>query len=125
MMEFIRTLIKDKGPASGPNPQIETAQPDQRREDVVYPPGYTPPYAPNIHMAQAQPMQQAGGFSYGYAPPRTRVNEIGQNSGANEADPIMVPNLDDPKEQEKLRGNHRINVRIMRLNGSLSSLKNV
>ena len=42
MMELIRTLIKDKGPASGPNPQIETAQPDQRKEDVVYPPGYTP-----------------------------------------------------------------------------------
>ena len=31
------------------------------------------------------------------------VNEVGQNSGANTADPIMVPNLDDPKEREKLR----------------------
>ena len=39
IMELIRTLIRDKGPASGPNPQNETAQPDQRREDVVYPPG--------------------------------------------------------------------------------------
>ena len=57
MMELIRTLIKDKGPASGPNPQIETAQPDQRRKDVVYPPGYTPPYAPNVHMTQAPSMQ--------------------------------------------------------------------
>ena len=54
-------------------------------------------------MAQVPPMQQAGGFSYGYAPPPTRVNEGGQNSGANEADPIMVPNLDDPSEQKKLR----------------------
>ena len=53
-------------------------------------------------MAQVPSMQQAGGFSYGYAPPLTRVNEVGQNSGANEADPIMVSNLDDPKEQEKL-----------------------
>ena len=76
-MELIRTLIKDKGPASGPNPQIETVQPDQRKEDVVYPPGYTPPYATNVHMAQAPPMQQAGGFPYGYAPPPTQVNEIG------------------------------------------------
>ena len=25
MMELIRTLIRDKGPASGPNPQNETA----------------------------------------------------------------------------------------------------
>ena len=55
-------------------------------------------------MAQAPPMQQAGGFPYAYAPPPTRVNEGGQNYGANEADPIMVPNLDDPREQEKLRG---------------------
>ena len=56
MMELIRTLVRDKGPASGPNPQNETAQPDQRREDVVYPSRYTPPYAPNVHMAQAPSM---------------------------------------------------------------------
>ena len=53
-------------------------------------------------MAQAPPMQQAGGFPYGYTSP-TRVNEIGQNSGQNMAEPITVPDLDDPKEQEKLR----------------------
>ena len=82
MMELIRTLIKDKGSASGPNPQNETAQPDHRREDVACPPGYTPPYAPNVHMAQVPPMQQAGGFPYGYAPPPTRVNEGAQNYGA-------------------------------------------
>ena len=77
MMELIRTLIRDKGQASGPGLQNETAQPDQRKEDVVYPSGFTPPYAPNIHMAQAPPMQPAGGFPYGYAPPPTRVNEVG------------------------------------------------
>ena len=81
MMELIRTLIKDKGQASGPNPQNEIAQTDQRKEEPVYPPGYTPPYAPNVHMAQAPPMQQAGGFLYGYAPPPTRTNELGQNLG--------------------------------------------
>ena len=32
MIELIRTLIRDKGHASGPNPQNEIAQPDQRRE---------------------------------------------------------------------------------------------
>ena len=77
MMELIRTLIRDKGPTSGPNPQNEIAQPDQRREDVIYPSEYTPSYALNVHMAQAPPMQQAGGFPYGYAPPPTRVNEMG------------------------------------------------
>ena len=52
MMELIRTLIKDKGQAPGPGAQNETAQTDQRRAEPVYPPGYTPPYAPNVHMAQ-------------------------------------------------------------------------
>ena len=77
MMELIRTLIKDKGQASGLGLQNETTQPDQRREDVVYPPGFTPPYAPNVHVTQAPLMQQAGGFPYGYAPPPTWVNEVG------------------------------------------------
>ena len=98
MMELIRTLIRDKRQTSGPNPQNETTQTHQRKEDVVYPPRYTPPYAPNVHMTQAPPMQQAGGFPYGYTSP-TRVNEIGQNSGQNMAEPITVSDLDDPKEQ--------------------------
>ena len=40
---------------------------------------------------------------YGYAPPSTQVNEVGQNSRANMANPIAVPDLDDLKEQEKIR----------------------
>ena len=50
MMELIKTLIKDKGQASGLDPQNETAQLDQRREELVYLVGFTPPYAPNVHM---------------------------------------------------------------------------
>ena len=50
MMELIRTLIRDKGQASGPNPQNETAQPGQRRKEPVYPAGFIPPYAPNVHV---------------------------------------------------------------------------
>ena len=96
MMELIRTLIKDKGQAS--SPENETAQLDQRREEPVYPAGFTPPYAPNVHMAQAPPVQQARGFPYDYAPPPTRVNEVGQNSRENTADPITILDLDDPKE---------------------------
>ena len=103
MMELIRTLIRDKGQASSSNPQNETGQPDQKKEELVYPTGFTPPYASNVYMAQAPPMQQAGGFSYGYAPPPTWVNEVGQNLGQNMAEPITVLDLDDPKEQEKLR----------------------
>ena len=48
-------------------------------------------------------MQQAGGFPYGYALPPTRVNEMGQNSRENTVDPITIPDLDDPKEQKKIR----------------------
>ena len=54
-------------------------------------------------MAQAPPMQQVGGFSYGYVPPPLRTNEVGQNSRANMAYPITVSDLDNPKEQEKIR----------------------
>ena len=77
MMELIRTLIKDKGQASSLGPQNEIAQQDQRKEEPVYPAGFTPLYAPNVHVTQAPPMQQAGGFLYGYAPLPTRVNEVG------------------------------------------------
>ena len=103
MMELIRNLIRDKGQASGSDPQNETTQPDQRREEPVYPARFTSPYASNVHVTQAPPMQQVGGFPYGYAPPPTRVNEVGQNSGANTTDPITISDLDDPKEQVKIR----------------------
>ena len=48
-------------------------------------------------------MQQAGGFSYGYAPSSMRVNEMGQNSGGNAVDPIEIPNLDDLAIIERIR----------------------
>ena len=48
-------------------------------------------------------MPQMGGFPYGYTPPLTLTHEVGQNSGANTADPITIPDLDDPKEQDKIR----------------------
>ena len=48
-------------------------------------------------------MPQTRGFLYGYSPPLAQTNEVGQNSGANMADPIAVSDLDDPKEQENIR----------------------
>ena len=103
MMELIRTLIRDKGQALGPGPQNETVQPNQRREELVYPTGFTPPYALNVHVAQAPPMQQVGGFPYDYAPPLAQVNEVRQNSRENTTDSITILDLDDPKEQEKIQ----------------------
>ena len=57
MMEMIRALVREKGKAAAPNPQNETIQPDLRREEPVYPAGYTPPYAPNVHVAQVPSTQ--------------------------------------------------------------------
>ena len=48
MMEMLRTLVRDKTQATGQ--QNGAVQPEQRREDLAYSQGFTPPYA------QAQPM---------------------------------------------------------------------
>ena len=44
-----------------------------------------------------------GGFPYGYPLPSAQTNNVGQNFRANTTDPIMISNLDDPKEQEKIK----------------------
>ena len=69
MMEMLRTLVRDKAQVAGK--QNNAAHPDQRRKDLIYPLGFTPPYV------QAQPMPQMRGFSYGYPPPPTQTNEVG------------------------------------------------
>ena len=61
IIELLKTLVRDKAQVAGQ--QNSVVQPEQRREDLVYPQGFTPVYT------QAQPMPQMGGFSYGYAPP--------------------------------------------------------
>ena len=53
------------------------------------------------------------------------MNEVGQNSGANMADPIVIPDFNDMKEQERIKKNQQNNRYTKRLNESLSSLKNV
>ena len=73
MMEMLRTLIRDKAQATGQ--QNSAAHLNQRREDLVYPPRFTPPYA------QAQPMPQMGGFPYDYPPLPTQTNEVGRIRG--------------------------------------------
>ena len=97
MMEMLRTLVKEKGLATGLGLQSSVAHLDQRREEPVYPPGFIPPYA------QTQSMPQIGGFPYDYAPPPIQMNEVRQNSRANMAESIAIPDLEDPKEQEQIR----------------------
>ena len=86
MMEMLRTLVRDKAQAVGQ--QSNVIHPDQRKKDPAYQQRFTPPYAPNVHMAQAPPVQQVGGFPCGYA---------------NTVDLITIPDLNDPKEQGKIR----------------------
>ena len=43
MMEMLKTLIRDKAQATCQ--KNSAAHPDQRREDLIYPPGFTPSYA--------------------------------------------------------------------------------
>ena len=94
-MEMLRTLVRDKAQAAGR--QNSAAHPEQIRENPVYLQGFTLPYT------QAQLMPQMGGFPYGYVPPPTKTHEVRQNFGANTADPITIPDLDNLKEQEKIR----------------------
>ena len=42
MMEMLRTLVKDKAHAEGQ--QSNVAHPDQRKENLTYPQGFTLPY---------------------------------------------------------------------------------
>ena len=88
--ELLKTLVRDKAQAVGQ--QSSAVQPEQKREDLAYSQGFTPPYT------QAQPMPQMGGFPYDYAPPSTQTREMGQNSGVNTADLITISDLDNPKE---------------------------
>ena len=48
-------------------------------------------------------MSQMRDFPYGYVPPPLQMNDVRQNSRANMAEPIAIPNLDDLKEQERIR----------------------
>ena len=89
-MEMLKTLVKDKAQVA--SQQNSAAHPEQRREDLAYPQRFTPPYT------QAQSMPQMGGFPYGYPPPLTQTNKVGQNSGENMTNPIAVSDLDDPKK---------------------------
>ena len=108
MMEMLRMLVRDKAHAAGQ--QSSVAHSDQRRQDPAYLQGFTFPYV------QTQPMPPMGGFPYGYSPPLTQMHKVGQNSRANMADPIAVSDLDDPKEQEKIRKESLEQSKVMRPN---------
>ena len=97
-------LSKEKSTAGTSNVG-ETATPrENTAEERPYPSSYTPPFIPQT--ANPQPIPPAGVYTYTYAPlaleqpsipiPSTPI------SGASPVDPMIVPDLDDPHEKEKL-----------------------
>ncbi|EOY18289.1 Uncharacterized protein TCM_042889 [Theobroma cacao] len=92
----------DKGKkAAGSSGTPEDVQQTETNTDPVYPPGFTPPPARNASI----PMPSVGqypffGMPIGPPPTYAQQRPIG---GASPSDPISVPDLDDPKEQEKLK----------------------
>ncbi|XP_017972276.1 PREDICTED: uncharacterized protein LOC108661075 [Theobroma cacao] len=105
MMELMMSLSKGKRAIEEPAPSENPPAQDSRnqRDDPSYPPGFTPPHAQTSQRVHPQVMPSV----YYNAPPplghQPTHGQFGSYPGINPAEPINVPDLDDPKEQEKLR----------------------
>ncbi|EOY03805.1 Uncharacterized protein TCM_018989 [Theobroma cacao] len=102
LSKILELISTDKGKkAAGSSGTPEDVQQTETNTDPVYPPGFTPPPARNASI----PMPSVGqypffGMPMGPPPTYAQQRPIG---GASPSDPISVPDLDDPKEQEKLK----------------------
>lgn len=102
LSKILELISTDKGKkAAGSSGTPEDVQQTETNTDPVYPPGFTPPPARNASI----PMPSVGqypffGMPIGPPPTYAQQRPIG---GASPSDPISVPDLDDPKEQEKLK----------------------
>ncbi|XP_017984344.1 PREDICTED: uncharacterized protein LOC18586957 [Theobroma cacao] len=105
MMELMMSFSKGKRvieePTLSENPPAQDS--GNQRDDPPYPPRFTPPHAQTSQRFHPQVMPSV----YYNAPPsmghQPTHGQFGLYSGINPAEPIHVPDLDDPKEQEKLR----------------------
>ncbi|EOY01013.1 Uncharacterized protein TCM_010930 [Theobroma cacao] len=102
LSKILELISTDKGKkATGSSGTPEDVQQTETNTDPVYPPGFTPPPARNVSI----PMPSVGQYPFfrmpiGPPPTYAQQRPIG---GASPSDPISVPDLDDPKEQEKLK----------------------
>ncbi|EOY22162.1 Uncharacterized protein TCM_014378 [Theobroma cacao] len=108
LSKILELISTDKGKkAVGSSGTPEDVQQIETNTDPVYPLGFTPPPARNA----STPMPSVGQYPFfgmPIGPPLTYAQQrpIG---GASPSDPISVPDLDDPKEQEKLKfANHLV-----------------
>ena len=103
--EMIMGLSKGKN-ATGTSNVGETVAPKENTtEERPYLSGYTPPFIPQATNPQSMPLE--GVYTYTYAPPPLAQPSVpvpsAPVSGASPVDPMIVPDLDDPHEQEKLK----------------------
>ncbi|EOY31579.1 Uncharacterized protein TCM_038513 [Theobroma cacao] len=102
LSKILELISTDKGKkVAGSSGTPEDVQQTETNTDPVYPPGFTPPPVRNASI----PMPSVGqypffGMPIGPPPTYAQQRPIG---GASPSDPIFVPDLDDPKEQEKLK----------------------
>ena len=107
IMEILITLTKGKRNVEALNSQSESI-PLRSVNDPLYPPGFTATREPQMaYPSQSQPVRM---YPYLYVPPSiVQTSEPMMfeqpNSGVNLVNPVVVPDLDDPTEKEKLQQN--------------------
>ena len=105
IMEMLAILIKGKQNEEALKPQVEFTPVRNTIEDLPYPSGFTLPRETQVTYASlSQPIS-----SYPYGPPQV-IQIPGlilrkSNINANLVNLLMVPDLDDPVENEKLHQN--------------------
>ena len=94
----ITELLKNLSKGKGVKEEVQEREQQTNIEDPIYPPGFGP---------NPSQTSQGGGHPFAYTTmPQMFGQALGQtlpSQGVRFADPIEVPNLDDPKEIEKLK----------------------
>ena len=107
IIEMLAILTKGKQNEEASNPQVESTPMRNTVEDLLYPPGFTLPR--ETQTTYTSPSQPIGLYPYPYGPPQI-IQTLGlvlrePNADANPISPLMVLDLDDPIENEKLHQN--------------------
>ena len=107
MMEMLVTLTKGKQNEGVSNPQVEATLIRNIGEELSYPSGFTLPHETQATYASSS--QPIGSYPYLYGPPQViqtpRLVLHEPNANTNPINPLMVLNLGDPIEKEKLHQN--------------------
>ena len=101
VLEMMANLVKGKGFTDNPSSQEGSISQEvgHSREDPPYLPGFAPLQAQISHGTHVPIMQPAGGYVYTYTLPLNGQPPVQEpHSGASPMNPILVPDLDNPKE---------------------------